>query len=148
MIEVWTDGGVRGNGKETNIGGWGALLRYKGKEKEIYGSDKNTTNNKMELMGVIRSLSSIKTTNIPIKVYSDSAYVVNGMNEWVTGWEKRKWVKSDKKPVLNKELWQELLMLSRKQDDIQFIWVRGHNDDEGNERADMLANKAMDESSE
>lgn len=144
-IIIWSDGGVRGNGNDDSIGGWGALIIYKDKKREIYGGSTSVTNNQMELTSVIKALNELKTIHIPIKIYSDSAYVVNGMNKWVKGWIRNGWVKSNKKPVLNRELWQELYSLSKKQDSIEFIWIKGHNNNEGNERADFLANKGMDE---
>lgn len=147
-ITIYTDGGCRGNQEDENVGGWGAILEYNGHTKELYGGERDTTNNKMELTGAIKALEALKTTHIPVEVYSDSKYVVENKNKYVDGWIKRGWKKSDKKPVLNKELWQRLVELSNKQDDIAFHWVKGHAKNEGNNRADELANIAMDEISE
>ncbi|MCY7679899.1 ribonuclease HI [Bacillus pumilus] len=144
-VIVYTDGGCRGNQNETNVGGWGAVLSHKGKEVELKGGKLNTTNNVMELTGVIEALKHIKTNNIHIEVYADSAYVVNGMNSWVKNWIKNNWRKSNKKPVENKELWMELNELVKNQASVTFLKVKGHSGDAGNEKADELANQAMDE---
>ena len=144
-IIIYTDGGCRGNAKDVNIGGWGAVLQYKGHVKELYGGERNTTNNKMELTGAIRALQAVKTTNIPIKLHCDSAYVVNGISQWVKGWKKKGWRKSDGKVVENIDLWKFLDELSSMQDDIEFVKVKGHSGIELNERADQLANLGMDE---
>lgn len=144
-IIIYCDGGCRGNSEETNIGGWGAVLSYKGHVKELYGGERNTTNNVQELKGAINSLMALKTTHIPVRVHCDSAYVVNGISKWVSGWKKKGWKKADGKPVLNLELWKQLDELVAKQDDVQFVKVKGHSGVELNELADQLANKAMDE---
>lgn len=144
-IVIFADGGSRRNGKENNVGAWGAVISYKGKSKEMCKAEKNTTNNIQELKGVINALQIIKTAHIPVKVYSDSKYVVKGITEWVNRWIKKNWVNSKKQPVKNKELWMQLHGLVQQQEDISFEWVKGHSDSEGNELADSLANKAMDE---
>jgi ribonuclease HI len=144
-IIIYCDGGCRGNQNTENVGGWGAVLKYKDKVKEIYGGQLNTTNNIMELTAAIKSLESLKSFHIPVEVYVDSAYVVNGMNEWIKGWITKGWRKSNKKPVENKELWIKLKEVSDKQPDIKFLKVAGHSGVELNELADQLANKAMDE---
>lgn len=144
-IEIFTDGGCRRNDKETNIGGWGVLLRYKGNTKEMWGGGRNTTNNIQELTGVIKALGTIKTKNTPIIIYSDSQYVVKGITEWVKGWVARGWTRANGSPVLNKGLWKQILELVKEQDSLTFQWVRGHSTNEGNNRADELANRAMDE---
>ena len=135
----------RGNQKDKNVGGWGAVLKYKEHMKTLYGGEQNTTNNKMELTAAIMALRTLKTTYIPVRVYCDSSYVVNGMNNWVKRWIKKGWRKSDMRPVENKELWKELWELSQAQSDIQWIKVKGHSGIELNELADKLANKGMDE---
>lgn len=142
---VYCDGACSGNQFDENIGGWGAVLKYKDKVKEICGGEKNTTNNIMELTAAIKALETIKTTEIPIQMYIDSAYVVNGMNEWIQGWIKRGWRKSNKKPVENKELWIKLNELRNKQSSVEFIKVKGHDGVELNELADALANQGMDQ---
>lgn len=144
-IIIFADGGCRGNQNKENIGGYGVVLQFNGRTKEIYKGERNTTNNQMELKSAIASLEAIKTTNIPIKLYMDSAYVVNGINQWVNGWKKKGWRKGDGKSPENLELWKRLDELILKQENIQVLKVRGHNGNEGNERADALANKAMDE---
>jgi ribonuclease HI len=144
-IIIYSDGGCRGNAKDENIGGWGAVLEYKGHRKEIYGGERNTTNNVQELKGAINALLALKTTNIPVKLHCDSAYVVNGITSWVAGWKKRGWRKSDGKIIENLELWKELDRLVEQQEDIQFVKVKGHAGVELNELADQLANRAMDE---
>lgn len=144
-IIIFCDGGCRGNQKDSNVGGYGVVLEYKGKTKELYGGERNTTNNRQELTGAIRALQALKTTHIPVKIHCDSAYVINGMSQWVAGWKKKGWRKSDGKPVENVELWKYLDELASTQDSIEWVKVKGHSDNEGNNRADQLANKAMDE---
>lgn len=144
-IIIYTDGGCRGNQGSNNVGGWGVFLEYKGHTKELWGGEKNTTNNKMELTGAIRALQAIKTTNIPIKIHCDSAYVINGMTSWLKGWKKRGWKKSDGKPVENKDLWKYLDEVASMQESIEWCKVKGHSTNEGNNKADELANRAMDE---
>lgn len=142
-IYLYCDGGCRGNQERINIGGWGALLQYKNFEKELYGGARNTTNNIMELTSVIEGLKAIKNKKIPVEVVMDSQYVIKGINEWINDWIKNNWKTSQKKPVENKELWLELLNLKKQFADIEFKQVRGHSGHPGNERADKLANKAM-----
>lgn len=144
-IIIFADGGCRGNQNAENVGGWGAVLKYKDKVKEIHGGQLNTTNNIMELTAAIKALESLKTTNIPVEMYIDSAYLINGVNEWIEGWIARGWRKSNKKPVENKELWIKLKELADKQSSVKFLKVKGHAGVELNELADQLANKAMDE---
>lgn len=144
-IVIYTDGGCRGNGKEENVGGWGAVLSYNGKVKEIYGGERNVTNNKMELMGAIKALEALQRTDIPVELYCDSAYTVDGINQWVKGWKKRGWKKADKKPILNLELWKRLDELVSGFSDITILKVKAHVGIELNELADTLANTAMDE---
>lgn len=143
-IIAFTDGGVRGNGKAENIGAFALILEYKGKTKEFSEATKNTTNNIQELLGVIKALELIKTVNIPIKIHSDSAYVVNGINNWVKGWKQKGWKKSDGKTIENLELWKRLDELANKQQNLEVIKVKGHADNHGNNRADELVNQAMD----
>lgn len=144
-IIAYCDGGCRGNQFEHNIGGWGVSLRYNGNIKDFYGATKNTTNNIMELTSCIEALKSIKNKSIPIEVIMDSQYVITGINEWVDGWIKKGWRTSQKKPVENKQLWIELLELKQQFKDITFSKCKGHSDNEGNNRADDLANIAMGE---
>lgn len=149
-IIVYCDGGCRGNQKKDNIGGWGAILTQNGTDnkKEIYGSESNTSNNKMELTACIKSLEAIKENirqNFNIEIHSDSAYLVNSMNSWISGWIKKNWRNSQKKPVENKELWQQILTLTKQFNNVTFNKCKGHDGVELNERADELANIAMDE---
>lgn len=143
-ITIFCDGGCRGNQNKENIGGWGAVLEYNGNTKELYGGVRNTTNNIQELTGIIKALEALKTTHRPVRVYADSAYVVNGCNDWVAGWKKKGWKKA-KGEIMNLDLWKQLDKLIMMQDDIQILKVKGHSTNEGNNRADELANKAMDE---
>ena len=138
-ITIYTDGACSGN---PGPGGWGAILMYKDNKKEISGGKKDTTNNVMELTAVIEALKLLK---YPCKVslYSDSAYVVNAfLQKWIFGWQKNNWKTADKKDVKNKELWQELVKLTHTHD-VTFIKVKGHADNEYNNRCDELARKAI-----
>lgn len=144
-IIIYCDGGCRGNQNENNVGGWGVFLQYGEHKKELYGGERDTTNNQQELKGAINALLALKTTDKPVRIHCDSNYVVKGMNEWVLGWKRKGWKKGDGKKPENLELWKELDGLALKQKDIKFIKVKGHSDNEGNNRADELANQAMDE---
>ena len=144
-IIIYCDGGCRGNGREDNVGGWGVYLTYEGSEKELYGGTKGTTNNIMELTACIQALRALKRHDIPVEVMVDSAYVLNGITNWIYNWMKKGWVTSKKEPVENKELWQRLYEEKQKFTNITFIKVKGHSDNVGNNRADALANKGMDE---
>lgn len=145
MIEVWTDGGTRGNGKESNIGAWAYTAHVVGLIAEDSAWEFDTTNNKMEMKAVVEALKFITKKSKAVRVYSDSQYVVKGMNEWIDGWIKQGWVTANKKPVKNKELWLELVELKNGFFSVEFIWVKGHADDDGNHRADALVNIAMNE---
>ena len=138
-VVVYTDGACKGN---PGPGGWGALLRWKGHEKELFGGELDTTNNRMELTAVIQALSALKSRR-EVAVYTDSVYVKDGITKWIHGWKQRGWRTADKKPVKNVELWQRLEALAA-QHDVQWHWVRGHDGDPGNERADALANRGVD----
>lgn len=133
---IYTDGACKGN---PGIGGWGAILMYGDIQKEIYGHAEHTTNNRMELSAVIESLKCLKRS-CSIEIHTDSQYVQRGMTEWIDGWRKKNW-----KNVKNPDLWQELDNISQ-QHQIKWIWVRGHNGDKYNERADYLANLAIEKS--
>lgn len=140
-VELYTDGACRGNpGK----GGWGALLRYNGHEKTLYGGEPMTTNNRMELMAVIQGLRALKRPGLDVQVFSDSKYVLNGISEWLPNWKKRGWKTAAKKPVLNADLWQSLDELAA-QHQIRWEWVKGHSGHPENELADSLANRGIDE---
>ncbi len=140
IVEIFTDGACRGN---PGPGGWGAILRYKGMEKELYGSEPATTNNRMELMAAIRALETLKR---PCKVIlsTDSQYLMKGITEWLPNWRRRQWKTSAGKPVKNQDLWQRLVKALEKHQ-VQWEWVRGHSGHPENERADRLANLAIDE---
>ena len=134
-IEIYTDGACSGN---PGPGGWGAVLRYKGIEKELSGGERETTNNRMELTAVIKALQALKEPCI-ITLYTDSKYVSDAFNQgWIYSWMKKDWKKSDGKPVLNRELWQQLYGLW-KQHEITLVWVKGHADNIYNNRCDELA---------
>lgn len=140
-IVIYTDGGCRGN---PGIGGWGVWLRYGKYEKKLKGSQAETTNNQMELTAAIKALEAIKSKTIAIELYTDSKYVMNGINEWIDNWKAKGWKTANKKPVKNLALWQQLDSLNL-QHNVSWHWVKGHSGDIGNEIADALANEAMDE---
>ena len=134
-IELFTDGACSGN---PGPGGWGAILRYNGREKELSGGEPETTNNRMELTAVIRGLEALKEP-CRVTVTTDSRYVVDGIEQgWARSWRARGWVKSDKKPALNPELWGRLLELV-EQHEVNFCWIKGHAGHPENERCDRLA---------
>jgi|TARA_B100001758_G_scaffold245536_1_gene258722 ribonuclease HI len=140
ILYIYTDGACRGNpGK----GGWGAWLVYNKTEKELYGFSADTTNNIMELTAVIEALKSLKR-KCPIIITTDSTYVKNGINDWIYSWKKNNWKTANKKSVKNKELWIALDELCALYD-IEWKWVKGHSGHPGNEKADQLANQAIDE---
>jgi ribonuclease HI len=137
-VVIYTDGACKGN---PGPGGWGALLEYDGRRKEIFGGEPHTTNNRMELVAVIRALEAL-TRESDVAIYTDSQYVKNGIEAWIHGWKRNGWKTSDKKPVKNEDLWRELDELAKRHR-IQWHWVRGHDDNPGNERADELANQGV-----
>ena len=144
-IIIYTDGACSGNQNKKNVGGYGAVLKYRGHTKEIYDGEINTTNNKMEIKACVEALKSLKRKDIPVEVYTDSAYVCNCINQtWYVKWQKNGWINSKKEPVENKELWIELLHEVENLDDVVFIKVKGHSGVELNEYADRLANKGME----
>jgi ribonuclease HI len=138
VVEIYSDGACRGN---PGPGGWGALLRSNGAEKEIYGGEADTTNNRMELMAVIRALEALKRRS-RVKLYTDSLYVMKGITIWILDWKRRGWRTADKKAVKNEDLWKQLDALAAKHD-IEWHWVKGHAGHPENERADALANKGI-----
>jgi ribonuclease HI len=139
-VAVFTDGACRGN---PGPGGWGVLLQRGTREKELWGGERNTTNNRMELTAVIRALEVLKRP-VAVRIHTDSQYVQKGISQWIHNWKKNNWRTSDKKPVKNADLWQRLDVLS-SQHDIAWLWVKGHAGHPGNERADKLANRGIDE---
>ena len=138
LVEIYTDGACKGN---PGPGGWGAWMLYNGKEKNMHGGEALTTNNRMEMTAVIRALEALKRP-CNVKLYTDSSYVQKGMTEWIMGWKARGWRTADKKPVKNDDLWKILDVLA-SQHKIEWIWVRGHDGNDGNERADSLANEGV-----
>lgn len=139
-VEIFTDGACRGN---PGPGGWGAVLRFNGTEKELYGGEALTTNNRMELTAAIRALEAL-TRHCRVQLTTDSKYVQQGITEWLPGWKRRNWKNSARQPVKNIDLWQALDRLAA-QHDIAWHWVKGHAGHPENERADRLANRAIDE---
>ena len=140
MVEIYTDGACRGN---PGPGGWGAILRFDGTEKHLYGAEADTTNNRMELMAAIAALESL-TSTCEIDLTTDSQYVMKGITEWIEGWKKRNWKTAARKPVKNVDLWQRLDKIV-SQHKVKWHWVRGHSGHPENELADQLANRAIDE---
>lgn len=139
-IEIYTDGACKGN---PGPGGWGVLLKAGGTEKELFGGEVSTTNNRMELMAVIQALSALKRP-CEVTLFLDSQYVLKGITEWLPGWKAKGWRTASKQPVKNVELWQQLDDLVQGSGHrIDWRWVRGHNGDPGNERADALANRGV-----
>ena len=139
-VTIFTDGACRGN---PGPGGWGALLQVGATEKELWGGEPNTTNNRMELTAVIRALEALKRP-VAVRIHTDSQYVQKGISQWIHNWKKNGWRTKNKKPVKNADLWQRLDILS-SQHDVAWIWVKGHAGHPGNERADKLANRGIDE---
>lgn len=137
-VRIYSDGACKGN---PGPGGWGALLKWNGHERELFGGEGNTTNNRMELLAVIKALESINRA-CQIEVYTDSQYVQKGIAEWITSWKRRGWKTADKKPVKNVDLWQRLDALAAGHR-ITWHWVRGHAGHPENERADQLANRGV-----
>jgi ribonuclease HI len=140
VVEIFTDGACRGN---PGPGGWGAILRFNGVEKELYGAELMTTNNRMELMAAIAALTALKRP-CRARLTTDSKYVQQGITEWLAGWKRRNWKNAARQPVKNIDLWQELDRLAAPHK-IEWQWVKGHAGHPENERADQLANRAIDE---
>ena len=139
IVRIYTDGSCSGN---PGPGGWGVLLLWNDHEKELYGGEAETTNNRMELLAAIKGLQAV-TKNVPIELYTDSTYVQKGITEWMEGWKAKNWKTAAKKPVKNKDLWQELdAVVSQK--NVSFHWVKGHAGHPENERADTLACRGRD----
>jgi ribonuclease HI len=138
QVHIYTDGACKGN---PGPGGWGALLVAGTKEKELFGGEANTTNNRMELMAVIQALSAL-TRPCHVVIHTDSKYVLQGITEWLTGWKTKGWKTASKAPVKNVDLWQAL-DAATLQHQIEWRWVKGHSGHHGNERADQLANRGV-----
>ncbi len=139
MIEIYTDGACSGN---PGPGGWGAILRSGGTEKELYGGEPLTTNNRMEMTAVIEALRALKRP-VEARVHTDSQYVQKGISEWIHGWKRRGWKTAAKEPVKNEDLWRELDRLAAAHR-IEWVWVRGHAGHAENERADELARRGVE----
>jgi ribonuclease HI len=137
-VEIFTDGACRGN---PGPGGWGAILRANGREKELFGGEAATTNNRMELTAVIRALEALKRPS-HVRLYTDSQYVQKGISEWIHTWKRKGWRTADKQPVKNEDLWRRLDELAA-QHEVEWHWVRGHDGHPENERADELANRGI-----
>ena len=138
-VTIYTDGACSGN---PGPGGWGAILMYGDNKKEIFGAQKDTTNNIMEITAVLEALKMLKE-ECEVKIFSDSAYVVNAFNQgWIYNWQKNNWKTANKEPVKNRELWEELYSLTKKHK-VEFIKVKGHSDNEYNNRCDLLATSAI-----
>ena len=139
-VTIYTDGACRGN---PGPGGWGVLLIYGEHERELWGGESETTDNRMELMAAIEALAALRQP-CNVQLHTDSTYVLKGVTEWLANWQKRGWKTASKKPVKNVDLWQKLnAEIARHQ--INWQWVKGHSGDPGNERADQLANRGIDE---
>lgn len=137
-VVIYTDGACKGN---PGVGGWGALLRAGAHEKELFGGEAHTTNNRMELLAVIRALEALTRPTV-VELFTDSQYVKNGIETWIHGWRRNGWKTSDKKPVKNADLWRELETAAARHR-VRWNWVRGHAADVDNERADALANRGV-----
>ncbi len=140
VVEIHTDGACSGN---PGPGGWGALLRYDSVEKELYGGESATTNNRMEMMAAIVALETLKRP-MKARIHTDSTYLRDGITKWIHDWKKRNWRTADKKPVKNVDLWQRL-EAALERHDVEWLWVRGHAGHPENERADALARQAIAE---
>ncbi len=139
-VEIFTDGACKGN---PGVGGWGALLRIMGKERELCGGEAHTTNNRMELLGAIRALEALKRP-CHVILHTDSKYVQQGISVWVHNWKQTGWKTSNKKPVKNADLWRMLDEVASMHS-VQWVWVKGHAGHDGNERADELANRGIEQ---
>ena len=140
IVEIYTDGACRGN---PGAGGWGALLISSGQRKTLHGGEPETTNNRMELTAAIEALSALKGRQ-SVVLHTDSKYVMDGLTQWLPNWKSRGWKTAAKKPVKNQDLWQALDEIANKHD-VTWKWVKGHNGNPGNEAADELANRGIDE---
>jgi ribonuclease HI len=140
VVEMWTDGACKGN---PGVGGWGAWMRFGDQEKELWGGEAATTNNRMELTAVIEGLRALRRP-CRVTLHVDSTYVMNGLTKWLPNWKRNGWVTGEKKPVKNKELWQAL-EVEVERHHVTWVWVKGHAGDPGNERADGLANRGVDD---
>lgn len=138
VVDIYTDGACKGN---PGVGGWGALMECNGHRRELFGGEPLTTNNRMELLAVIRALEAL-TRPCQVRLHTDSLYVQKGISEWIHAWKKRNWLTADRKAVKNGDLWRELDALAQRHR-IEWLWVRGHSGHDGNEYADRLANRGV-----
>ena len=143
-VDIWTDGACSGN---PGPGGWGVLLKSGGHEKELYGGEAETTNNRMEMMAAIVALETVKQ-GASVTLNTDSTYVKDGLTKWIHGWKRNGWKTAAKKPVKNEDLWKRLDAAAARHKDLTWKWVKGHAGDEGNEKADELARKGSTEAKE
>ncbi|MCQ2381963.1 MAG: ribonuclease HI [Clostridia bacterium] len=142
MLAVYTDGACSGN---PGPGGWATVLLYQDHKKEISGFEPNTTNNRMELTAVIQGLSAVKTTEIPVTIFTDSKYIVDAINQhWLDNWQIKGWRNASKQPVANRDLWEQIILLNQKLQP-KYIWVKGHSTNEYNNRCDELAVQAIND---
>ena len=139
-VVIYTDGACSGN---PGPGGWGAMLQWQGKEREMYGSDPLTTNNRMELMAAIQALEALKRP-ATVSLHTDSTYLLNGITKWIAGWQRNGWRTSARKPVKNEDLWRRLVEALNGHE-VSWLWVKGHAGEVGNERADALARLGIEE---
>jgi ribonuclease HI len=139
-VVIYTDGACSGN---PGPGGWGVVMRWQGKEKELYGFDPVTTNNRMELMAAIQALEALQRPTT-VSLHTDSKYLLDGITKWIQGWQRNGWKTAAKKPVKNEDLWRRLTEAMRPHN-VDWVWVKGHAGDPGNERADALARRGIEE---
>jgi len=139
-VVIYTDGACSGN---PGPGGWGVVMRWQGKEKELYGFDPVTTNNRMELMAAIQALEALQRPTT-VSLHTDSKYLLDGITKWIPNWQRNGWKTAAKKPVKNEDLWRRLTEAMRPHD-VDWVWVKGHAGDPGNERADALARRGIEE---
>jgi len=139
-VVIYTDGACSGN---PGPGGWGVVMRWQGKEKELYGFDPETTNNRMELMAAIQALEALQRPTT-VSLHTDSKYLLDGITKWIPNWQRNGWKTAAKKPVKNEDLWRRLTEAMRPHD-VDWVWVKGHAGDPGNERADALARRGIEE---
>ncbi len=142
-VEAFTDGACRGN---PGPGGWGVVLSYNGRVRELCGGEPDTTNNRMEITAAIRALEALRE-RCRVRVFTDSTYVKNGITQWLPNWRRRGWRTAGRKPVKNQDLWQDLASLTDRHE-VSWHWVRGHAGHPGNERADRLANQGLDDAAD
>lgn len=140
QVIIYTDGACRGN---PGPGGWGAVLEYGGHQRELYGAERDTTNNRMELTAALQALEALREP-CSVDLTTDSEYLRKGITEWLPGWKKRNWRTADRKPVKNADLWQALEQAAGRHQ-VRWHWVKGHSGHNGNEHADQLANRGIDE---